>query len=840
MSANALPREVLRWLQSLDLSYSVRNVKRDFANGFLIAEILSRYFDGEIQIHSFTNGVAMAGKQDNWFQLRRLFARFNLEFSEESINEIIHCKTGSAADFLEYLFSALTNRKLSKATQPRRDCKVPQFARSTASHAIKQKLKDPDMLLVQDSKLRELSIVQTLEQHKTKRTEERVAYRKAIDESYYSSISESKAMECNSLVQSSVGSQSQPVRPGVPPAVLAKPIHVRQHTRSIALLRAKHDHKGTRSISVQSFGFSQASTGGLAGGPQQVSLLDVFGKIAAARFPGLESRECGGDEEDLLLALVSQIEQGNEAHAQEETLVHCFEEMGAALDDLDGPVETKEFWAISMALTRVLESCSEESNTFEAAREVFAHVGQALLRQVDYYQVFPDKRAVLDMFFDLCLPQLLPMLSKAPEKRRAILTILFGFAEQAPLVRSHMVRRLYDALGNLCAFLQCLTILIFMEDCLTASDHGVALLDLYAYYALIGASQPQPTMRAASLAMLAVVVQHDPHFVPRVLPTLERLAADDWWEVQCQLLIVGAKLLEVVEPGCDVWDQLISLLLRVFRRDTTPNVQKVGLAYLCPHLDANKLLLERFVDVLGDLGDRAECEGARRDEYALDQLLDLHDPEQLPIPSACGGKYQLPPLPLSWKATTIIDEVDRRLAETGLKLWEVQVIHAITVTQRAAPPEPESEEEREEREDLALMESESKLASQESKESKSDLRDEHVLSLSLERFGDAMLGCIESPQFAGFSLPIIRTWAEHPITSQKLLENPALPEAIQKVFQAHEEELGEHQRLVGQLFADLIKSPIAGPAATALISSLCQAFPELLENPALADLEELT
>uniref|UniRef100_H3H391 Spermatogenesis-associated protein 4 n=1 Tax=Phytophthora ramorum TaxID=164328 RepID=H3H391_PHYRM len=170
--SNKLNRELLRWIQSLDLAYSIKNVKRDFANGFLVAEILSRYYDKDISMHSYDNGIGMKVKKDNWDQLAKLFSKFtDLEplINKGDTDAIIHCQNGAAVTFLTKLYQCLTKRTIqptaiaqpppgagsigapaSVAKSLDRVEEIPPYAKPTNSAFIRDKMREPEIAETRD------------------------------------------------------------------------------------------------------------------------------------------------------------------------------------------------------------------------------------------------------------------------------------------------------------------------------------------------------------------------------------------------------------------------------------------------------------------------------------------------------------------------------------------------------------------------------------------------------------------------------------------------------------------------------------------------------------------
>ena len=144
---SGLSREVLKWIQGLDLSYSVRNVRRDFSNGFMFAEILSRYYPHDIEMHSFDNGCNVSTKQDNWSQLKKFFSKIEFEFTEAEIKNIIKCdpKSQSVKLLINRLYQAITSKKLRTPPQLNESKLVPPYAFSTASKTVTENFRGKDI-----------------------------------------------------------------------------------------------------------------------------------------------------------------------------------------------------------------------------------------------------------------------------------------------------------------------------------------------------------------------------------------------------------------------------------------------------------------------------------------------------------------------------------------------------------------------------------------------------------------------------------------------------------------------------------------------------------------------
>lgn len=145
----SLTRDVHKWLQSLDLTFPVRNIRRDFSNGYLVAEIFSWYYPQDIQMHSYNNCSGLQGKLGNWSQLQTFFKRRSIDIPLELIDGTLHCRPDAAELLAQYLYTTLTNKKIKRLalnrdidfTDHHYQLTLPLHARNTATMAVKTNLK---------------------------------------------------------------------------------------------------------------------------------------------------------------------------------------------------------------------------------------------------------------------------------------------------------------------------------------------------------------------------------------------------------------------------------------------------------------------------------------------------------------------------------------------------------------------------------------------------------------------------------------------------------------------------------------------------------------------------
>eukprot|EP00759_Apiculatamorpha_spiralis_P041922 PhF_6_TR40342/c0_g1_i1/m.60002 len=141
--SDSVPRDVLKWLHSLDLSFTIKRPKRDVSNGYIVAEILSR-FNTSIPLHSFANGSSLSSKIDNWNLLEKYFKQMEVDVGKETIAAVIQNDDGyGAVTVLAALYRRFSGKKNTAVVIPMPNTKsvqqdtAPSFARPTAAKLLR-------------------------------------------------------------------------------------------------------------------------------------------------------------------------------------------------------------------------------------------------------------------------------------------------------------------------------------------------------------------------------------------------------------------------------------------------------------------------------------------------------------------------------------------------------------------------------------------------------------------------------------------------------------------------------------------------------------------------------
>lgn len=101
-----IPRDITRWFDKLDLTYAVRNLTRDLANGFVVAEIISRYppkdkDKKDLDIYTFYNSLSIEKRIDNWTRIAQVLRQRGYRIGPEDYEPVIYLKKDAALEFIK-------------------------------------------------------------------------------------------------------------------------------------------------------------------------------------------------------------------------------------------------------------------------------------------------------------------------------------------------------------------------------------------------------------------------------------------------------------------------------------------------------------------------------------------------------------------------------------------------------------------------------------------------------------------------------------------------------------------------------------------------------------------
>lgn len=416
-----LPREVLRWIQSLDLAYSVKNVKRDFSNGFLVAEIFSRYYAKDVQMHSYDNGNAVKAKRDNWNQLLKVFRKLGFPqiLSEDEADFILRCEGSAAIDFITKCYELLTSRRVQTQVKKPTLGREPGYAKETGTWKIREAIRKYDLSEDSDMLSATKKTTSALADHERNLQDER-----SIDPDRFSVATQSIGVRSTQMAPKTMEESNRDM-----PQVRVKEIQVKQLDRNVTHLRASKQMSNDGPGSNRSL--PRISTPKLDG---HGSISERIQNQSGAMLPensmsvinACISRVLGPDnfvswsiDLEPYQNLISAVEQQRSGGSALDTIVaETLGEIRMSSQEIAEAcaVTPKQFWRVSDLLCAITCAAAHSTSSFEAVVDCFEAIGR--------WTTLREPRASLSLFCDFSLFKLSNALTSHPHKRLGILRVL--------------------------------------------------------------------------------------------------------------------------------------------------------------------------------------------------------------------------------------------------------------------------------------------------------------------------------------------------------------------------------------------------------------------------------
>jgi len=602
---SGLPRELLKWLQSLDLTYSVKNVKRDFSNGFLVAEIFSRYYVADVEMHSYDNGTSLKRKLDNWDQLKRFFVKKGIDIPAALIDGVIHCKSiEEPSELIAKVYTMLTGREVKGPRftdlDPAGPTADPAYAKPNAASLLSSRIKESELNTTLADQTAAASRAKLLiDDH----AEELRAAREADPARY---VLPSGGTTSQMSTQQMMRGPTKPVPETIEAAqVRFQEVRVTQVDRNIAQLRASRDatlHGGSSHASVANAPSAviAADLSGPHGPPPPPGELGavsaLLSELALPNCPDVVQYVGGtlnAQSFATLAANLGRLPVDAVVSLLNATADHATEELADKI--VSSPSAA---WELFDMLTPPLAAL-DGADAYASIISFFVHFGEELVGDGadDVRTLVANK--VLTQY---ALPFLTPLLRSATAaKAPQLLSIVYAFVPPDAVEHIDAIRALQNAVDEPSVFFWLVPHLVALERRANFTDD---LFNLYIYYAALSLDKPS-RLRASAIGVLAALSELQPerqHIIRELLPKLAKID-DPWWEVQANMAKLATALLaNPPEVPPDDMDLALPVgLLTKALSSRAPSAQAIALASSVKVLSEYPALLPAFVESLLEL-----------------------------------------------------------------------------------------------------------------------------------------------------------------------------------------------------------------------------------------------